>query len=289
MKKTLSVLRMKIAQTHSSERTATSVIRLVKRASKTHSCLMKMLATLSLRMKRILSVTVSFCDDDDNDNDCHSDGYGNDAVDDYKDGDVGGGDNKGVENYHNDSGTADGGDGGADDDVGDNHRGDVDSYDGSDVDCADDDMSNGDEGGAYIVIVLIIMMVVMVVMKVTIMIEMTKMMILLVIRLLLLVLMKIVVLIVEVMTVAMVIAKALTLMMLQLLLVMVMKMMMLYYHHLTILNHGAHYFWNSWKFEIFFKGPGKLLEEQIISLDSWKTPGRTDNFPGLLENSWKNR
>ena len=27
---------------------------------------------------------------------------------------------------------------------------------------------------------------------------------------------------------------------------------------------------NSWNFEIFFQGPGKLLEKQMISLNSWK-------------------
>ena len=30
---------------------------------------------------------------------------------------------------------------------------------------------------------------------------------------------------------------------------------------------------NSWNFEIFFQGPGKLLEKQIITLKSWKIHG----------------
>ena len=30
---------------------------------------------------------------------------------------------------------------------------------------------------------------------------------------------------------------------------------------------------NSWNLEIFFQGPGKLLKKQMISLNSWTTPG----------------
>ena len=30
---------------------------------------------------------------------------------------------------------------------------------------------------------------------------------------------------------------------------------------------------NSWNFETFFQGPGKPIEKQMITLNSWKTPG----------------
>ena len=33
---------------------------------------------------------------------------------------------------------------------------------------------------------------------------------------------------------------------------------------------------NPWNFEIFFQGPGKLLEKQMIPLYSWKKPGKTN-------------
>ena len=46
---------------------------------------------------------------------------------------------------------------------------------------------------------------------------------------------------------------------------------------------------NSWNFKIFFQGPGKTLEKQIISLYYWKTPGILKFSSRALENPWKNR
>ena len=69
--------------------------------------------------------------------------------------------------------------------------------------------------------------------------------------------------------------------------------------YLFLLELGAHCFWISWKFKIFFQDPGKLLEKQVISLYSWKTPeilkflprprktfGITDSFAVFLKNFW---